>query len=70
MDELFLKAEIIDVKLESLNPLRKILGFENLRGYETRIYAYLAERYLSFWFRKYTRPIEWPWIFADFTKLK
>ena len=48
----------------------KVLGFENLRGYETRIYAYLAERYLSFWFRKYTRPIEWPWIFADFTKLK
>ena len=29
----------------------KIFGFENLKGYETtRLYAYLAERYLSFWF--------------------
>ena len=28
-----------------------IFGFKNLKGYETgRIYAYLAERYLPFWF--------------------
>jgi len=44
----------------------KVLGFKNLSGYDTtRIYAYLAERYLSFWFKKYTRPIEWPWVFID-----
>ena len=36
-------------------------GFKNLSGYDTtRLYAYLAERYLSFWFRKYTNYIEWP----------
>ena len=43
----------------------KIIGFKNLKGYETRMYAYLAERYLSFWFNKYANPIMWPWIFAD-----
>ena len=44
----------------------KVFGFDNLSGYETtRIYAYLAERYLSFWFKKYAKPIEWPWVFID-----
>jgi hypothetical protein len=39
----------------------KIFGFNNLKGYDTqRLYAYLAERYLSFWFKKYTKFIEWP----------
>ena len=39
----------------------KEFGFKNLKGYDTtRLYAYLAERYLSFWFRKYTKYIEWP----------
>ena len=34
----------------------KIFGFDNLKGYETeRIYAYLAERYLPFWFKKYSQ---------------
>jgi hypothetical protein len=36
-------------------------GFKNLSGYDTtRLYAYLAERYLSYWFKKYTNYIEWP----------
>jgi hypothetical protein len=39
----------------------KEFGFKNLLGYDTtRLYAYLAERYLSFWFKKYTNYIEWP----------
>ena len=39
----------------------KIFGFKNLSGYDTtRLYAYLAERFLSFWFKKYTKFIEWP----------
>jgi len=39
----------------------KVFGFHNLSGYDTtRLYAYLAERYLSFWFKKYTKYIEWP----------
>jgi hypothetical protein len=41
----------------------KIFGFENLEGYDSqRLYAYLAERYLSFWFKKYSKYIEWPYI--------
>ena len=41
----------------------KIFGFENLKGYDfQRLYAYLAERYLSFWFKKYSKYVEWPHI--------
>ena len=44
----------------------KIFGFEGLAGYDQqRLYAYLAERYLSFWFNKYTKSKEWPWTFFD-----
>ena len=42
-------------------------GFVSLKGYDTeRLYAYLAERYLSFWFTKYTSYREHPWAFIDF----
>jgi len=41
----------------------KVFGLESLHGYDTqRLYAYLAERYLSFWFKKYSKYIEWPYI--------
>ena len=44
----------------------KIFGFDDLKGYDqTRLYAYLSERYLSFWFKKYSKYIEWPWVFKD-----
>ena len=44
----------------------KIFGLDNLKGYDqTRLYAYLSERYLSFWFKKYSKYIEWPWVFKD-----
>ena len=37
-------------------------GFDDLKGYDTqRLYAYLAERYLSYWFKKYTKCRELPW---------
>ena len=40
----------------------KVFGFSTLKGYDTtRLYAYLAERYLSFWFNKYTKKLEWEW---------
>ena len=49
-----------------LDKCEKIFGFKELKGYDTkRLYAYLAERYLSFWFKKYTRAVEWPWVFVD-----
>ena len=53
-----------------LEKCEKIFGFKNLSGYETtRIYAYLAERYLSFWFKKYSKSLEWPWdIYENYEK--
>jgi hypothetical protein len=43
-----------------------IFGFDKLEGYDNqRLYAYLAERYLSFWFKKYTKTLEWPWIMYE-----
>jgi len=47
-----------------------IFGFNNLSGYEIRLYGFLAERYLSYWFNKYTNPIEWQWAFVDMNKGK
>ena len=47
-----------------LERCEKIFGFEKLEGYDTtRLYAYLAERYLSYWFQKYTNYKFHPWIF-------
>ena len=49
-----------------LSRCEKIFGFDDLKGYDTqRLYAYLAERYLSFWFKKHTNYLEWPWVFYD-----
>ena len=43
-----------------------VFGFKKLKGYDTqRLYAYLAERYLSFWFNKYTKALSWPWALID-----
>ena len=53
-----------------LEKCEKVFGFESLKGYDTRrLYAYLAERYLSFWFRKYTKSIFWPLISIDADKI-
>jgi len=39
---------------------------QSLLNYDTkRIYAFLAERYASFWFKKYTNFKEHPWVFID-----
>ena len=64
------KPKIIKLWFSALFPwlekCEKIFGFENLQGYDTtRMYAYLAERYQSFWFKKYTIYKEIPWIFID-----
>jgi hypothetical protein len=48
-----------------LEKCENLFGFNELKGYETRLYGYLAERYLSFWFKKYTKYKEQPWIFID-----
>jgi len=48
-----------------LSACEKIFGF-NLHGYgKVRVYAFLAERFLSYWFNKYVKTLEWPIIFND-----
>ena len=48
----------------------KIFGYKSGNYGETRIYAFLAERYLSYWFNKYTKPLIWPVAFFDINKNK
>ena len=49
-----------------LERCEKIFGFKNLKGYGLqRIYGFLAERYLSYWFKKYTKYTMLPIIFKD-----
>ena len=49
-----------------LKKCEKLFGFKNLNTYGTkRIYGFLAERYLSFWFRKYTKFKTLPIYFKD-----
>ena len=46
----------------------RIFGFD-LSGYgKIRIYTFLAERYLPYWFMKYTNYLEWPVIYYDINK--
>ena len=46
-----------------LERCEKKFGFDSLKNYDTkRLYAFLAERYLSFWFKKYTKHKEQSWI--------
>ena len=64
------KPKIVEQWFNTLFPwllrCEKEFGFRELQGYDTqRLYAYLAERYLSFWFTKYTKTKEWPWVFFD-----
>jgi len=64
------KVNILDRWFNTLFPwlerCEKQFGFMELVGYDkTRLYAYLAERYLSFWFKKYSKYKEENWIQLD-----
>ena len=64
------KKNLVKEWFDSLFPwlerCEKIFGFKNLKGYDTtRIYAYLAERYLSYWFQKNTKYTYHPWKFME-----
>ena len=48
-----------------LKRCEKVFGFKSGSYGETRIYGFLAERYLAYWFNKYTKPLVWPAIFFD-----
>ena len=51
-----------------LDKCEKIFGFD-LTGYgKIRIYGFLAERFLPYWFNKYTKCLDWPIVFNDLRK--
>jgi|TARA_B110000438_G_scaffold303713_1_gene366696 hypothetical protein len=48
-----------------LERCENVFGF-NLKGYgKIRLYTFLAERYISYWFNKYSNPLSWPVFFFD-----
>ena len=52
-----------------LKRCEKLFGFD-LKGYGLkRIYGFLAERFMSYWFRKYTNFSTLPIIFKDISDL-
>ena len=66
-------ADILDRYYQSIFPwlesCEKIFGFK-LDGYGLkRIYGFLAERFMPFWFRKYTKYSTLPIIFKDISEL-
>ena len=66
--------KIIDSYFKNIFPwllkCEKEFGFD-LHGYgNIRIYTFLAERYLPYWFKKYTKCLEWPVIYYDINKRK
>ena len=67
------KKKILDQwfsdSFEWLFKCENLFGFDQLTGYDKeRLYAYLAERYASFWFKKYSNPIMWNWTFFDISE--
>ncbi len=64
------KPEILNRWFNSLFPwlerCENEFGYTDLKGYDTqRLYAYLAERYLSYWFKKNTNFKELPWTLVE-----
>ena len=65
--------ELLFTYYESLFPwllnCEKIFGFKDLKGFGLqRIYGFLAERYMSYWFKKYTKYTTLPMHFNDITE--
>ena len=48
-----------------LNRCEKIFGFNKGKYGETRIYAFLMERFMSYWFNKHAKVMIWPIAFHD-----
>ncbi len=60
--------EYFDYVFKWLHECENIFGFE-LKGYnQIRMYTYIAERFLPFWFKKYTKYLEWPVVYYDINK--
>ncbi len=51
-----------------LKKCEDIFGF-NMKGYnKIRMYTFLAERFLPYWFKKYSNSMEWPVVYCDIFK--
>ena len=62
------EKEFFEILFPWLLKCEKVFGF-NLEGYgKVRIYAFLCERFLPFWFNNNTKVLEWPIIFHDLRK--
>ena len=69
------KTKILKKYYEAVFPwlekCEKIFGFNDLQGYGLkRIYGFLAERFLSYWFKKNYRVKEFPIIVKDLSDYK
>ena len=54
-----------------LERCEKEFGFDNLEGYgQQRIYGFLAERFMSYWFKKNTKFSTLPILFKDISNYK
>ena len=51
-----------------LERCEEIFGFKKADYGNTRIYAFLMERFISYWFNKYSKVKIWPVIFYDLNK--
>ena len=53
-----------------LENCEKLFGFDDLKGYGlTRIYGFLAERFMSYWFKKNAKYKELPILFHDISDI-
>jgi len=64
------KPKIMNLWFENLfgwlEKCEKEFNFDNLKGYDTqRLFAFLSERYLSYWFKKNFRYKEANWVQLD-----
>lgn len=63
-------SEYYSVLFTWLKNCEQVFGFD-LKGYgKIRIYTFLAERFLPYWFSKNTNYLEWPIIFKDLREEK
>ena len=48
-----------------MNKCEKEFGFDDKTYGKVRIYGFLAERFMPYWFRKNSKFLEWPIVFND-----
>ena len=53
---------------EWLFKCEKKFGFDMMGYGQQRIYSFLTERYMPFWFNKYAKIKYWPWLYCDISE--